>query len=64
MTGPICAAEPVRRGSGYADGLISGATWGLVAVLLTTVSAALWGYPIVATTRGCPESRGTSVAAR
>ena len=50
MSAPICAAQPVRRGSGYADGLISGATWGLVAVLLTTVSAALWGYPIVATT--------------
>jgi drug/metabolite transporter (DMT)-like permease len=29
---------------------MSGATWGLVAVLLTTVSAAMWGYPIVATT--------------
>jgi drug/metabolite transporter (DMT)-like permease len=32
------------------DGLMSGATWGLVAVLLTAVSAAMWGYPIVATT--------------
>ena len=40
----------MRRVSGYADGLISGATWGLVAVLLTMVSAAMWGYPIVATT--------------
>ena len=50
MSAWISASQPVRRVSGYADGLMSGATWGLVAVLLTMVSAAMWGYPIVAIT--------------
>ncbi len=39
----------VRRASGYADGLISGATWGLVAVLLAGVSARMAEYSAVAT---------------
>jgi drug/metabolite transporter (DMT)-like permease len=39
----------MRRASGYADGLVSGATWGLVAVLLTMVSAGIPGYPLVIT---------------
>ena len=48
--------RPDLRGTACATGIRIrgradlGATWGLVAVLLTTVSAALWGYPIVATT--------------
>jgi drug/metabolite transporter (DMT)-like permease len=37
------------RVSGYADGVVSGATWGLVAVLLATVSPAMGGFPLVAT---------------
>jgi len=49
MSDLICVAQPVRRGSGYAAGLISGAAWGLVAVLLSTVRRR-WGCPIVATT--------------
>ncbi len=37
------------RTSGYADGLISGATWGLVAVLLARQSARMSGHPALAT---------------
>jgi drug/metabolite transporter (DMT)-like permease len=39
----------MRRASGYADGLMSGATWGLVAVLLTMASAGMSGFPLVIT---------------
>jgi hypothetical protein len=37
------------RISGYGDGLVSGATWALVAVLLATVAPAMRGLPLVAT---------------
>jgi drug/metabolite transporter (DMT)-like permease len=39
----------MRRVSGYADGLISGATWGLVAVLLARQSPRMPGDPALAT---------------
>lgn len=39
----------MRRASGYADGLISGATWGLVALLLARQSARMSEYPALAT---------------
>jgi drug/metabolite transporter (DMT)-like permease len=38
----------MRRVSGYADGLVSGATWGLAAVLLTMASAGMRGAPLLA----------------
>jgi drug/metabolite transporter (DMT)-like permease len=38
----------VSRRAGHADGLLSGATWGLVAVLLTAASDRLAGQPAVA----------------
>ena len=37
------------QASGYAEGLISGATWGFVAVLLTRPSSLMSGHPALAT---------------
>lgn len=39
----------MARASGYADGLISGATWGFVALLLTRPSSLMSGHPALAT---------------
>jgi drug/metabolite transporter (DMT)-like permease len=39
----------MTRASGYADGLISGATWGFVAVLLTRPSSLMSDHPALAT---------------
>lgn len=38
----------MKRTSGYIDGLVSGATWGLVAVLLVGQSGRMSGHPAVA----------------
>lgn len=38
----------MRRPSGYIDGLISGATWGLVAVLLARLFSRMQEYPLLA----------------
>src|SRR5690349_15259864 len=38
----------MKRISGYIDGLVSGATWGLVAVLLAGQSGPMSGHPTVA----------------
>jgi len=39
----------MRRASGYVDGLISGATWALVGVVLARQSARMSGHPALAT---------------
>jgi drug/metabolite transporter (DMT)-like permease len=38
----------MRRPSGYVDGLISGATWGVVAVLLARLFSRMQDYPLLA----------------